>query len=130
MTLEKTDNPGTGNSRCRVSKETMIEYNNIEITKSQVTGFLNFLSLNGYEKAKKINVVLSNRKTSRRWGTANIAKNKVLLYRHSVWIFLHELAHLISPPKMVNGRRDIHGTHFGKALGDLFNLYRVNQEGV
>ena len=130
MALEKTDRPGTGNSRCSVSKEKMIEYNNIEITKSQVADFLNFLSVNGYEKAKKINVVLSNRKTVRGWGTANITKNKILLYRHSVWVFLHELSHLISPPKMVNGRRDVHGSHFGKALDDLFNLYRVNQEGV
>ena len=129
MALEKTSFPGTGNSRCRVSKKKMIEYNNIEITTKQITDFLNFLSVNGYEKVKKINVIISKRETSKRWGTANIDKNKILLYRHSVWVFLHELAHLISPPKSVNGRRDIHGYDFGKSLDELFNLYGVYQAG-
>lgn len=68
-------------------------------------------------------VTLSNRKTVKRWGTACPDKTKILMYRHSVWIFLHELSHLISPPVRVGNKWDIHGQHFGSTLTKLYQIW-------
>ncbi len=117
MPLVKTNTPGTGNSKTRLPEKIMIDLNNKEINIKQISDFLGFI------KTKDVKVNVSNRNTSNTWGSACPYRKYINLYRHSVWVFLHELAHIISPPKKVNGRRDIHGQDFGNALRNLVNQW-------
>jgi hypothetical protein len=122
MSLTKTNTPGTGNSKVRVPKYKMVDLNNTAITTPKINKFLQAVKKT-YNQTDSIKVVVSNRKTVRRWGTANILENKIILYRHSVWVFLHELAHLIEKPVRVNGRWDAHGQKFGNALTELVKIW-------
>jgi predicted metal-dependent hydrolase len=106
--LRKSNCTGTGNDRCNVERDEMVRLNNIPIERIQIINFTKKLGLYG-----KTHVILSNRKTVARWGTCWTQTGRIILYRHSVWIFLHELAHIAS-------KSPGHGSDFGDALDTLY----------
>jgi len=121
--LSYSNSVGTGHSKVRIPKVEMVKANNTPISRKEVKEFMNHIS-KIHSNTKNLDIQLSNRKTSRRWGTAFPFKRKIILYRHSVLVFLHEVAHFVSPPEKVGGKRDIHGSKFGLALTDLYREWK------
>jgi len=121
--MEYMNQHGTGNSKVDLPQSVMTEMNNTPVTRKEVFWFLMAVE----EKIGiKIDANLSERKTKKTWGSANIQKKKVNIYRHSVWVLLHELAHIISPPYKKKGKWVKHGPEFGQTLVDLYYLWIDN----
>ncbi len=123
--MEYTNSPGTGNSSSKINKTKMIEYNNIKIDRKRVNSILNKI-----EKEfgiSNVNVELSNRDTKRRWGTAFLNQNKIIIYRHSLHVLLHELAHIITYNRYKSvyhiGIVKPHGKQYGTALRQVYAMY-------
>ncbi len=108
-------NSGSGNSTTMVSEKEKIRLQNTLIDTGRVQQFLNLLYGMG---EYKIEVQLSNRKTSHRWGTAWQYKRKVILYRHTVWTFLHEVGHILT-----DNKAKCHGYKFGESLKMCYELW-------
>lgn len=114
--LDYRHTAGSGNRSVRVPKEKAVEWNNTPITKAEIE---EFMRRNSRLHCAKVDVTLSARRTSRTWGTAWISRcqgqvvlgGRMTLYRHSRWVFLHELAHLMGNPG--------HGVPFGRELTRL-----------
>jgi hypothetical protein len=120
-----TDHPGTGNKSCKVSDKEKLRLSNVLIDEAKIDEFLNILYESG---EKKMLIELSNRRTSRAWGTAWYFDRRVKIYRHTVWVFLHEVAHVLNikyHPISGNIIRTVkpHGTDFGKHLSMLYDLW-------
>jgi hypothetical protein len=122
-----TRHPGTGNKSCRVSTTEKLRLSNILIDRAGVTEFMNILYATG---ERNITVELSNRRTSSRWGTAWTMARRVKIYRHTVWVFLHELAHILDVKKNFTGltisARKPHGRDFGNHLACLYGIWKEN----
>lgn len=116
--LSETYIIGTGNSQSTVDKREMLRLQNVEITQDEINSFLNYLYDLGEEN---IEVKLSNRKTKYRWGTAWGFKRRVILYRHSVWCFLHEIAHVLNYSQ--NKKKKSHGKEFGSWLDLMYEIW-------
>lgn len=117
--MEHANFQGTGNSLCKVPKSEMLRLQNQPIVEPEADLFLWWCCANKVSPVDKVShccVEFSSRKTRRRLGTAYHKDCRIILYRHSVWIFLHELAHL-----MPNGRG--HGISFAKNLDQLYHLW-------
>lgn len=124
MKLPRINDAGIGNSLVKVEISNQIKLNNVRIDKSTVQRFLDFIGV-------ECRVTLSHRKTRRTWGTCWAKESRTILYRHSVWVFLHELAHIMNTPveyKIVAGyynkwRRVIppHGKDFAECLELLYS---------
>jgi predicted metal-dependent hydrolase len=89
-----------------------INWNNTPLSPEVARRFLDSIDM------ADTTVTFSKRKTKRRWGTAWKKTNRITLYRHSVWMFLHELAHIKAPVKSGHGRE------FAQALDDLFAAWQ------
>ena len=87
--MDRTDHPGTGNSYVQVPWREMLRLQNEPITAEQIRLFLQWQQL-------PIRVELHNNPKIRQWGTAWHNRKLVRLYRHSVWTFLHEIAHVVA----------------------------------
>ena len=87
--MEHVKECGTGNSYVQVAQSEMLRLENVPLSMEMATLFLHW---------QKISLTLefSQRDTKSRWGTAWPKKRKVVLYRHSVWTFLHEVAHVVA----------------------------------
>ncbi len=115
--------PGTGNSRCSVGKAEMTRLNNIPITATEAHVLMTHLrgkfGLDGTdpEYRRMTTFDFSDRQTTKQWGTAWPHKNRFAVYRKSVWVFLHELAHVWAPKDAK------HGTEFGRTLDELHRIY-------
>lgn len=122
--MEFMNFPGTGNSKVYTNSDILIELNNIPITKEKIDIFFKILKIND------ISVKMSNRKTVRRWGTANFQTRQITLYRHSVMVFIHELAHIFTRASMKNGRWDYHGYEFGRTVDYFIIIWQkeMNQK--
>jgi hypothetical protein len=117
--------PGTGNKSCKVSDAEKLRLTNILIDHEGVNEFLNILYQHG---EKKMSIELSERRCSRRYGTAWYIERRVALYRHTVWVFLHEIAHILDVNKSFATGIQIrpakpHGPIFGRHLTCLYNLW-------
>ena len=89
--LSYANKPSTGESKISDDhKDRMFNLNNNSVSESLIN---EFFSIN---KIEPCDVNLSQRKTKRRWGTAWQKENRITLYRHSIGMFLHELAHIIA----------------------------------
>lgn len=101
------------------------ELNNRKITRYKVIGFVYFL-LTRKKMKYPIKVVFSSLKPKRKkkflWGLAWPWCRTITLYRHSVWVFLHELAHIYAP---VN---EAHGKKFAIHLERVYNYWRQYEE--
>lgn len=116
--------PGTGNKSCKVSAAEKLRLTNLIVTRKDVDDFLNVLYATG---EKKIQVELSTRRTSSRWGTAWTRERRCILYRHTVWVYIHELAHVLDIKRDFTGSRirnnKPHGRDFGLHLKCLYELW-------
>ena len=116
--------PGTGNKSCKVSAAEKLRLTNLIVSKKDVEYFLLVLYATGEDR---IRVELSPRRTSSRWGTAWSPERRCILYRHTVWVFLHEVAHVLDIKKDFTGNRirnnKPHGREFGLHLKCLYELW-------
>lgn len=128
MALTFSNQPGSGNKSSRVPKATQIALDNFEITTHIVKDFQKWLEKE--EGLSWVNVEISHRNTKNRLGTAMPGRNRVILYRHSAWILLHEISHIhvleflkrqFTKGNVEFGYRDIksHGKEFGATLAFL-----------
>lgn len=123
--------PGTGNKSCRVNADEKLRLTNVLIDRAQANEFLKVLYATG---EAPILVDFSNRRTSTRWGTAWSIMRRVTIYRHTVWVFLHELAHILDVKKEFTGypagytvpSRKPHGPDFGSHLTCLYEMWMEN----
>jgi hypothetical protein len=116
MQFFKTGFPGTGNSKLSKDHyERMISLNNIPITDEMIDEYFKFSHI------QKCLVVLSDRPTKHRWGTAVWKKDKILLYRHSIGVFLHELAHIESYRRNKGIKIKPHGIEFFSVLEEIID---------
>jgi predicted SprT family Zn-dependent metalloprotease len=124
--LPRAFSPGTGNKSSRVRRDDMIALNDINIGQYDFNAFIKMINKEHFNKDIDIDIILSNRQCKNRWGTAYLIRKKVLLYRHSVWVFLHEIAHVYThhtnPPDL-GRRRRAHGIRFGKMLNKIYILW-------
>lgn len=104
--MEKVARTGTGEAYCITSHAERVRLHNIEIQPDMALAFLQWQQI----PAK---VEFSQRATQRRWGTAWTKSRRVILYRASVWTFLHEIAHIVAG-------NPGHGPDFGQVLHALY----------
>jgi hypothetical protein len=71
-----------------------------------------FMDFHGYSHLYTIG--WSYRQTTTVWGTAWPKERRAIIYRWTVDVFLHELAHLIAGPECI-----AHGAEFAKILDEL-----------
>jgi hypothetical protein len=136
---------GSGNDTCPYPKDKQVKLNNEHMENYNWKEFLNQIfdfydyygpaaaimnltqsnCTNLEAKRNNFKVMLSNRQTVRRWGTAYYHKEKILLYRHSVWIFIHELAHIIVRDNEIRtlSHYRAHGNKFGEILEEIALLW-------
>lgn len=119
--------PGTGNKTTKVSDSEKLRLTNIIIERAEVDAFLKALYDRGEDKIK---VELSPRRTSKRWGSAWTLERRVALYRHTVWVFLHEIAHILDvhieqPSGRIVSSNKPHGRDFGYHLKKMYELWMV-----
>jgi hypothetical protein len=120
---------GTGNQTTKnlgVKNREMVRLQNWVIDYSVVQDFLQLLYDMGEEPIK---VKLSNRRTSSRWGTAWGRERRTVIYRHTAWTFLHELAHILVWNKdNLFKQPKAHGREFGKYLKMLYETWMEHIE--
>jgi len=115
--LHQVNNIGTGVSYVTPAyKDRLMELNNQEIAYDRI---IDFYILNSIKAAV---VELSERDTKNTWGTAFYHQDRIILYRHSVGTFLHELAHLELHRK-IGQCVPAHGLVFAKMLERLIRVW-------
>jgi hypothetical protein len=92
--LPETTSHGSGNSKCAIKDRKMIELNNEKIDDHDIFGFLKFI---GY--TRKLDIQF-RKPVKRNWGKSSTLERWIRLRRHSIWVFLHELAHQFVPMRM------------------------------
>lgn len=116
---------GSGASKCRTPKAERVKWNNTKIDGWLLNAFSEWTYQNkhriGFEP-RRMTIKLSRRRTSRTWGSAWPLQNRVNIYRHSVWVVLHEMAHIISPPR--NGAKP-HGIKFCRTLDAMIKAFKL-----
>jgi hypothetical protein len=120
--------PGSGNKSCKVAQDEKLRLSNILISRADADEFLKVLYATG---EKQISVEISDRRTSKRWGTAWTYKRKVIIYRHTVWVFLHELAHILDVKQSFATGLAVasckpHGHDFGSHLSCMYEIWMEN----
>ena len=123
--MKYMSNVGTGNSKVKVIESYAQRLNNTIIEKKPMLEFMRQYQ-NAYQ-LKGATVELSNRKCSRRLGTAWPRQRRVKIYRHSVWVVLHELAHIYANTQ-VDKRLKPHGQEFADEFMRLINFWRKFQK--
>lgn len=120
--LEHKDFSGTGHSKLKPSyKKRIRDLNNTKLRPSEV---IDFHEISGI---KPINLEFSFRKTKRAWGVAWGVEERVILYRHSVGVYIHELAHIVVERDRKNGKYEgwgrikPHGYEFTETLQELMD---------
>lgn len=118
QTLSKAYKPGTGQSLCRTPKDTQLRLTNTPLDADEAAFILWYLAREtDSPEIKAWSITLSDRQTKDRWGTAWPCANRIILYRHDVGTFLHEIAHLWV------GCNEGHGPLFAEALDLLIAIY-------
>lgn len=122
--LSRENKPGTGNSQVKVSKNVMVELNNVPVSPEFGTRFAKYVVKQfGYEQ--KLTINFSKRNTKRTWGSASRFKGKLNIYRWSVWVLIHELGHIVTPCEVsARGRRILHGRSFGMNVTKIYNMWK------
>lgn len=107
---------GTGESYCGVSEAIRVKMNNTPITQIEAALFAKYAWKQVRSTEEEIMIEFSERRTRSAWGTAWRHNKRIILYRWTVGIFLHELAHLTAT-------EGGHGPQFGAALNKLYILW-------
>jgi len=112
-----------GERYCRIDKEILMKYNNVGIYSGTVEQFIQYLKDKGLFSIPEIRIYFRKTKADL-FGFSNSQPIFIIeLYRHSVAIFLHELAHIIEYYKNPNQFSNFHGKAFGITLTDLYTEY-------
>jgi len=114
---------GTGESKVKTPEIKRVLLNNTPINKRDAAGFSAWYSRE-YKKPRLFSLTLSNRKCKRRWGTTWPSRSRIILYRHSVSVFLHELAHIT-----VDDPKEHHGAKFSAELDNIYRAWESWIEG-
>lgn len=117
--MKHTNYTGTGEFKCKYPKNRRILLNNIPISKKMCCQFIKHLGMEN----KGITVEFSNRHTTQMWGRAFYVDKRILLYRKSVAIFLHELAHIV---RYSDSEIPSHDLKFCRALDNLYSQWESN----
>jgi hypothetical protein len=115
--LEKTNQCGTGEHLCKTSSATRLKLNNTEISHEEAEE-LKFKLQKHFLFTPHIRLEFSDRHYPRRWGSAWVASRRIKIYRHSVEVVLHELAHVL-----VGDPREHHGKRFAATLDKCIAFY-------
>jgi hypothetical protein len=103
MVFKKTYCRCLGESRERtIPWEVKRELNNKKLTRYMANNFIAHLL---YEKKIKLPIKVTFSKRTvyikgtrcKKWGEAYNWSRNVVLFRHSVWLLLHEVAHIVAP---------------------------------
>ena len=120
--MDRVCSAGTGVAQLTADyKKRLIELNDEEISYDQTIDF--FIA----NQIKPVIIEFSMRETRRQWGTAFYKQSRIILYRHSVGTFLHELAH-IELFRKIDDCVPAHGLVFAKVLEHLIRKW--NQTAV
>lgn len=109
--FQRVHSIGTGESYTRVSRTEILRLTNAPIDMETAKLFL-------IANQIPCKITFSNRKCKMQWGTAWRKDKRIVLYRHCVWTFLHEVAHTIADPGIH------HGPQFGLILSALYLKWR------
>lgn len=91
--------------------------NNEKITRYMARNFLVFLLMN--KKIKHpIKISFSKETPKKLWGISYNWCRTLILYRHSVWVLLHEMAHVCAP------NLSLHDERFAKQLQKLYGYWK------
>ena len=115
--MMRAESISTGESLVNVSEEERVRLNNKEITPEIAKLFLLAHKL-------PVTVEFSKRQTKKRWGSAWSKTRRMVLYRHTVWMFLHELAHIIA------GNNEGHSRMFAIVLQGLYSKWTKLEGGT
>lgn len=128
--LTYTNDLGSGNRFINTIGGKLL--NNTAVKIEDCKAFIEFIRpYMNKEIGVKINIKISNRKTKKVWGSTKIdlaghkglyRRARIILYRASVWTFIHEMAHCYSPFSK-------HGPEFGKMFHIILRMWfrYVNQ---
>ncbi len=114
--FEATGSIGSGERYCRTSPELRVALNNTGIPHGHVSTVLRICGVRG------VDVILSDRKTIHRWGTAKQKERKVILYRHSIKVLIHELAHIVAYDRCTK-RGWGHSSFFSRVMDEMIEKY-------
>ena len=109
--MEKVYTCGTGHAYVQVPRAEILRLENMPITLEDATLFLQWQQI-------PLTIEFSERNTKQRWGTAWPKEGRIILYRHSIWTFLHEVAHIVAGP----GQH--HAGDFPAALRGLYIAWK------
>jgi len=128
--MDEKDADGTGHNQVSIPKSKLIELNNTVIDKTTLIKTLEEADREG--AMNDVMIEFPKRETKRRWGTARFDKitgraTKVMIYRPSVMVVLHELAHVLqmnsNDPIVKNSKP--HGVQFARKLENLIKTYEA-----
>ena len=122
--LKFTNDLGTGNDYVNTIAGVLL--NNIEVKIEDCKAFIKFIKpYMNKEIGPKITIKFSKRETKKVWGTTKIdlmghkgkrRVAKIILYRASIWTFIHEMAHCYRPFSK-------HNEEFGKMVHIILTLW-------
>ena len=108
-----TNQIGSGHRYLSFNKDAHVMLNNEPIDSDMVKAFMSTFPS---AIVNEVKIEFSNRITRRRWGTAWSYARRIVLYRHVAGVFLHELAHILTP-----GHR--HDFIFARQVRQLFEQW-------
>jgi hypothetical protein len=97
--------------------------NNEKLTRYMAKSFISYL-MHTKKIKTPIKVIFSNEviyvygTRRKQWGGSYKWCRTIILYRHSVWVFLHEIAHILAP------EGELHGIRFAKKLPILHRWWK------
>jgi hypothetical protein len=127
--LKKTYRFTCGESQLQNLSSKIIELNNTEISRYKIKKFISFLKIN--PKIILSDKIVKERGESvwgyffpvyfiNRGGRIKMHQRVIVLYRHSVWILLHELSHYLTLHKK---KSSPHGVFFHRKLKLLYKKW-------
>lgn len=126
MRINKLKEFGSGNSLVRIPYEEAKKIHCLKVDKPFVKSFLNYIG------EPDIQVTLSNRRTKRSIAIAKTRLRKIIIYKHidgddhNLFVFLHELAHILAcwHNNHWNLQYVGHGIEFARHFELVYTLYK------
>jgi hypothetical protein len=110
---------GLGEHYCKTSSLLRTELNNTEITLREANALKAKIQKH-FKAPKAIKIEFSNRKYPHTWGSAWVGSRRIKVYRHSVGVVLHELAHVLTCDL-----KEHHGKRFAAILDECIETYQA-----
>jgi hypothetical protein len=115
---------GSGEGYCKTSSAVRVDLNNVEVSPTEARALVLKLQKH-FSDCEPIRLEFSNRRPRRTWGSAWIGSRRIKLYRHSVGVLLHEVAHLLT-----HSFDEHHGRRFATLLDECIKVYQGYQPQV